>query len=81
MSLRPDFILHMETLERDLGSLLGSVGLSQHLDLFPHTHTQAGGPSANITHTLLTQLRPDELRALVNKYSLDFRLFGYDADT
>ena len=78
ITCRPDYVLHMETLEEDLALLLDRVGLSQHRDLFPHTHTQHGGPSSNMTSQLLQQLRPDELQALINKYRLDFDLYGYD---
>ena len=75
---RPDYVLHMETLEEDLALLLDRVGLSEHRELFPHTHTQHGGPSSSMTSQLLQQLRPDELQALINKYKLDFDLYGYD---
>ena len=40
---RPDYIIHMETLDQDLATLLEDTKLSQHLELFPHTHTQEGG--------------------------------------
>ena len=75
---RPDYVLHMETLEEDLALLLDRVGLSEHRELFPHTHTQRGGPSSNMTRGLLQQLRPDELQELIRKYKLDFELYGYD---
>ena len=77
---RPDYILHMETLEEDLTLLLDNIGLSKHRELFPHTHTQRGGPSANMTRDLLQQLRPDELQALIEKYKFDFELYGYDTN-
>ena len=32
----------------------------------------------SMTRQLLQQLRQDELQALVDKYKLDFRLYGYD---
>ena len=78
--LRPDYVLHMETLDEDLALLLDSVGLSEHRELFPHTHTQRGGPSSNMTRELLQQLRPDELQELIKKYKLDFELYGYDTN-
>ena len=78
ITCRPDYVLHMETLEEDLALLLDRVGLNEHRELFPHTHIQQGGPSSNMTSQLLQQLRPDELQALVNKYRLDFDLYGYD---
>ena len=33
-----------------------------------------------MTRQLLQQLRPDEIQDLVNKYKLDFELYGYDAN-
>ena len=40
---RPDYIIHMETLSKDLATVLEDTQLSQHMDLFPHTHSQTGG--------------------------------------
>ena len=75
--LRPDYILHLETFSEDLEHLLTDVGLSQHKHLFPHTHTQRGGHSSNLTESFLSQLSTNQLLQLVDKYRLDLELFGY----
>ena len=74
---RPDYIIHMETLDRDLAILLEETNLSQHMDLFPHTHSQTGGHSSSLTNTFLSKLSDQELSELYKKYSLDHQLFGY----
>jgi len=74
---RPDYILHMETLETDLDNLLDDVRLSQHRHKFPHTHTQIGGPSEKMTRKYLSELGKNELAQLREKYRIDFELFGY----
>ena len=74
---RPDYIIHMETLEQDLGTLLEDTKLSQHLDLFPHTHIQEGGHSSSLTSSFLSQLSSHQLAQLHHKYLLDHQLFGY----
>ena len=76
-NLRPDYILHLETFSEDLEHLLTDVGLSQHKHLFPHTHTQRGGHSSNLTESFLSQLSTNQLLQLVDKYKLDLELFGY----
>ena len=40
---KTDYIIHMETLSKDLATVLEDTQLSQHMDLFPHTHSQTGG--------------------------------------
>ena len=75
---RPDYILHLETLDQDLATLLTSVKLDQHTHLFPHTHTQRGGQSGQLRSQFVSQLSQDELDQLVDMYSLDFELYGYD---
>jgi len=74
---RPDYILHLETFSEDLEHLLTDVGLSQHKQLFPHTHTQRGGHSSHLTESFLSQLSSNQLLQLVDKYKLDLELFGY----
>ena len=74
---KPDYILHMETLQRDLFQLLGDIGLSSHIDLFPHTHSQQGGHSSTLSSQYLAQLSDEELKQLMEKYRLDHQLFGY----
>lgn len=74
---RPDYIIHMETFTEDLSLLLGEVGLAQHLPLFPHTHSQSGGHSSQLTDSFLAQISESQLLQLINKYRLDLELFGY----
>ena len=74
---RPDYIIHMETLSTDLANLLEDTQLSQHMSLFPHTHSQAGGHSSSISSSFLTQLSGAQLEQLYEKYRLDHHLFGY----
>ena len=74
---RPHTVLHMETLQTDLAGLLDKVGLGQHANLFPHTHTQPGGGSAQHRDGLVKQLQPGQLQQLAQLYSLDYRLTGY----
>jgi len=38
----PDYILHMESLEKDVRLLLEAADLSQFAQNFPHTHRQKG---------------------------------------
>ena len=70
-------MLHMETLEEDLSSLLRDINLVQHKSEFPHTHTQRGGHSSQLADQFLSQLSHQELTQLQNLYKLDFQLFGY----
>ena len=77
INFRPDYILHLETFSEDLEHLLADVGLSQHLHLFPHTHTQRGGHSSQLAESFLSQLSSNQLVELVDKYRLDLELFGY----
>ena len=75
---RPDYILHLETLDQDLSRLLTQVKLDQHRNMFPHTHTQVGGSSDQLRSQFVSQLSQHQLGQLVETYSLDFELFGYD---
>ena len=77
INFRPDYILHLETFSEDLQHLLTDVGLSQHRHLFPHTHTQRGGHSSQLTESFISQLSSNQLLQLVDKYRLDLELFGY----
>ena len=74
---RPDYIIHMETLDRDLAILLEETNLSQHMDLFSHTHSQTGGHSSSLTNNFLSKLSDQQLSELYKKYYLDHQLFGY----
>ena len=74
---RPDYVLHMETLDDDLTSLLRDVNLLEHKSLFPHTHTQRGGHSSQLADQFLSKLTQQELSQIQDKYKLDFQLFGY----
>ena len=74
---RPDYIIHMETLSKDLATLLEDTQLSQHMDLFPHTHSQTGGHSSSLSSGFLSQLSDQQLSQLYDKYRLDHQLFGY----
>lgn len=74
---RPDYVLHMETLDEDLTSLLRDVNLLEHKSLFPHTHTQRGGHSSLLADQFLSHLTQQELSQVQDKYKLDFQLFGY----
>ena len=70
-------MLHMETLDDDLTSLLRDVNLLEHKSLFPHTHKQRGGHSSQLADQFLSQLTQQELSQIQDKYKLDFQLFGY----
>ena len=74
---RPDYVLHMETMEEDLSRLLRDINLDQHREEFPHTHTQRGGHSSQLVDQFLAQLNHQELTQLQELYKLDFQLFGY----
>ena len=52
-------------------------GLEEHLNLFPHTHTQAGGPTASLTASFLEQLTKEELLELKEVFKVDMDLFGF----
>ena len=52
-------------------------GLEEHVNLFPHTHTQAGGPSASLTAFFLEQLNQEELLQLKEVFKVDMDLFGF----
>ena len=69
--------MRLEHLQEELPILLAKAGLSQHLHLFPHTHTQRGGHSSQLAETFLSQLSSSQLLQLVDKYRLDLELFGY----
>ena len=77
---RPDYIIHMETLSTDLATLLEDTQLSQHMSLFPHTHSQTGGHSSSLSSSFLSQLSGEQLEQLYDKYKLDHQLFGYQMD-
>jgi hypothetical protein len=79
---RPHTILHMETLEEDLDLLL--VKTAGHpesvLRDFPHTHSQAGGPSGRLAAKYYSQLSKSQVNALYEMYKVDHELFGYSPD-
>lgn len=78
---RPDFVLKMETLTRDLSGLLKAVGLEAgKIDLFPHTHAQKGGHSSDAAREYFGRLTKAEVMQLYDLYRLDHELFGYEID-
>lgn len=77
----PHYILHMETLQEDLHTFLKDIQLSQFEHLFPHTHSQQGGHSSEVSEKFLQDLNPNEMDQLYEKYQLDHQLFGYSYRT
>lgn len=75
---RPDFVVKLETLNEDIAKLLSILNLDDKVDLFPHTHSQAGGHSSTLAQKYFSQLTVDQVKELFNLYRLDHELFGYD---
>jgi len=78
-NVRPDFILHLETLEEDIQEMLKVINLSSFSSSFPHTHKQKGVSSSSRTKQLLGELSSWDLKELMNLYRLDFELFNYSS--
>ena len=77
----PNHVLRMETLEADLASLLGRIGLgAAEAASFPHTHRQAGGHSSSeaLREQLFSTLSESQVGELHDKFRLDHEMFGYD---
>ena len=79
--IRPNHILHMETLEADLAALLRRIGVgASEAARFPHTHRQAGGHSSSeaLREELFSTLSKSQVWELHDKFRLDHEMFGYD---
>ena len=63
--------------KEELPQLLAIGGLGEHAGLFPHTHKQAGGPSASLTDSFLQQLSQEEVEQVKEVFKVDMQLFGY----
>ena len=73
----PHLVLTLENLKEELPQLLALGGLAEHVNLFPHTHKQAGGPSAPLTASFLKQLSQEEMQQVKEVFKVDMQLFGY----
>ena len=63
--------------KEELPQLLAVGGLAEHASLFPHTHRQAGGPSAPFTASYLQQLTQEEVKQVKEAFKVDMQLFGF----
>ena len=72
-SLKITFYLSKE----ELPQLLAVGGLAEHAGLFPHTHMQAGGPSAPFVASYFQQLSQEEVEQVKEAFKVDMQLFGY----
>ena len=80
---QPNVIIHMETFQQDLTTLLNKAGYQSQLvqelvDKFPHTHFQSGGHSHNLAGKYYSQLTQAQVLELYQMYRLDHEMFGYD---
>ena len=69
--------LKLTLYKEELPQLLAIGGLGEHAGLFPHTHKQAGGPSASLTDSFLQQLSQEEVEQVKEVFKVDMQLFGY----
>ena len=73
----PHTCLKLTLYKEELPQLLAIGGLGEHAGLFPHTHKQAGGPSASLTDSFLQQLSQEEVEQVKEVFKVDMQLFGY----
>ncbi|TRY63786.1 hypothetical protein TCAL_03565 [Tigriopus californicus] len=74
---RPQFVIHLETFQKDLDQLMNRLDMADQAHLFPHTHRQEGGQSSRLRHQYFSTLSQSEVLQLYDKYRLDHELFGY----
>merc|ERR1719431_1066134 len=72
-----DVIAKMETFDRDTGFILHQRDLEGRVSL-RKKHSVSGEKEGDQTRTLFSQLSKHMVRALHDKYRLDFEMFGYD---
>ena len=75
-----EFFLHtlkLVSYKEELPQLLAIGGVEEHASLFPHTHKQAGGPSASLTASFLQQLSEEEVEQVKEVFKVDMQLFGF----
>jgi len=78
--LMPRYILHMETLDKDLDQLLEDIGLEGVETKYPHVLKGADGHSSSHLQYYYSQLTKDQVNELYNIYKMDHLLFGYSPD-
>lgn len=72
-----DVIARMETFERDTGFILHQRDLEERVSL-RKKHSVSGEKEGDQARALFSQLSKHMVRALHDKYRLDFEMFGYD---
>lgn len=77
---RPQFVIHLETFQKDLDQLMHRLDMEDRAHTFPHTHTQKGGQSSSLKEEYFSTLKQSEVLQLYDKYRLDFELFGYSIE-